>query len=151
LFQQIRERRGLAYSVYSATTSYQDAGQLAIYAGCQPERLGEVAAVAREELAGVLDGGLTDAEVARAKGALRGGLVLGLEDTGSRMNRIGRHELDLGRQRSLRESLEIIDAVTVDEVAAVADDVLRRPLTSAVVGPFDSVDELPSSLRGPDA
>ena len=151
LFQQIRERRGLAYSVYSATTSYQDAGQLAIYAGCQPERLGEVAAVAREELAGVLDGGLTDAEVARAKGALRGGLVLGLEDTGSRMNRIGRHELDLGRQRSLRESLEIIDAVTVDEVAAVADDVLRRPLTSAVVGPFDSVDELPSSLRAPNA
>jgi predicted Zn-dependent peptidase len=149
LFQQVREQRGLAYSVYSSTTSYQDAGQLAIYAGCQPERLGEVAAVTREVLAEVVAGGLTEAEVNRAKGALRGGLVLGLEDTASRMNRIGRHELDLGRQRPLQQSLRLIDAVGAEEVASVAAEVLTRPLTAAVVGPYESVGELPVSVREP--
>ncbi|WP_028932930.1 M16 family metallopeptidase [Pseudonocardia spinosispora] len=146
LFQQVREQRGLAYSVYSATTSYQDAGQLAIYAGCQPDRLGEVVTVIRQVLADVVADGLTDAEVARAKGAMRGGLVLGMEDTASRMHRIGRHELDLGRQRSLRRSLELIEAVRPDEVASVAEELLTRPLTAAVVGPYDSPDDLPASL-----
>jgi predicted Zn-dependent peptidase len=146
LFQQVRERRGLAYSVYSSTTSYHDSGEFSVYAGCQPERLGEVIEVTRQILAEVAADGLTDTEVARAKGGLRGGLVLGLEDTASRMNRIGRHELDLGRQRSLRESLDAIDAVQTSEVASAAE-LLRGPMTAAVVGPYDSVDELPRSLR----
>ncbi|WP_425572290.1 M16 family metallopeptidase [Pseudonocardia eucalypti] len=141
LFQQVREQRGLAYSVYSATTSYADAGQLAVYAGCQPDRLGEVTSVIREVLDSVAERGLTDAEVARAKGALRGGLVLGLEDSASRMSRIGRHELDYGRQRSIRQTLDAIEAVTPDDVAAIAAEVLNRPLTTAVIGP---VDEAPS-------
>jgi predicted Zn-dependent peptidase len=147
LFQEIRERRGLAYSVYSATTNYADAGQLAVYAGCQPDRLGEVVTVIRDVLAQVATDGLTEEEVARAKGSLRGGLVLGLEDTASRMNRIGRHELDYGRQRPLRESLRAIESVRPDQVATVAADVLRRPLAAAVVGPFDSVNGLPRALR----
>jgi predicted Zn-dependent peptidase len=147
LFQRVREQRGLAYSVYSSTTSYQQTGEFSVYAGCQPERLGEVVEVTREILAELAADGVTDAELARAKGGLRGGLVLGLEDTASRMNRIGRHELDLGRQRTIEESLDAISAVSAAEVAEVAAEVLARPLTAAVVGPFDSVRELPGSLR----
>jgi len=147
LFQQIREQRGLAYSVYSGATSYTDTGQVSVYAGCQPDRLGEVVAVTRGVLAEVAAHGLTEAEVVRARGSLRGGLVLGLEDTASRMTRIGRHELDLGRQRSLRQSLDAIEAVTPEQVASVAADVLRRPFTAAVVGPYDTVGELPEALR----
>jgi predicted Zn-dependent peptidase len=147
LFQQIREERGLAYSVYSALTSYADAGSFGVYAGCAPERLDEVATVVRAVLADVAAGGLSPAEVARAQGNLRGGLVLGLEDTPSRMNRIGRSELDHGRQRSIAESLERITAVTVEDVAALASDLLAAPLTAAVVGPYDSEDDLPASLR----
>jgi predicted Zn-dependent peptidase len=149
LFQQVREQRGLAYSVYSATSSYHDAGQLSVYAGCQPDRLGEVAGVVRGVLDEVAHGGLTEAEVRRAQGALRGGLVLGLEDTASRMYRIGRHEVDLGRQRSLRQSLAEIEAVRPDEVAEVAAELLRGPLTTAVVGPYDSDADLPETLRSP--
>jgi predicted Zn-dependent peptidase len=147
LFQQVREERGLAYSVYSATASYADAGSLAVYAGCGPERLGEVATVVRGVLADVAAHGLTEAELARARGALRGGLVLGSEDTPSRMNRIGRSEVDHGRQRTITESLERISAVTGEQVAALAGELLGGPFTTAVVGPFDDEDALPDSVR----
>jgi predicted Zn-dependent peptidase len=147
LFQQIREQRGLAYSVYSATTGYSDAGELAVYAGCQPTRLGEVAGVIGDVLAQLAADGPTTEELARAKGALRGGLVLGLEDTASRMHRIGRHEIDLGHQRSLAESLSSIDEVDADAVVELAGEVLSAPLIAAVVGPFAGPDELPSGLR----
>jgi len=147
LFQQIREERGLAYSVYSATGSYADAGTLAVYAGCGPERLGEVATVVRGVLADVAANGLTTAELARARGSLRGGLVLGSEDTPSRMNRIGRSEVDHGRQRTITESLDRISAVTGEQVTALARDLLEQPPVTAVVGPFDDEDALPSSVR----
>ncbi|WP_374112029.1 M16 family metallopeptidase [Pseudonocardia sp. TRM90224] len=147
LFQQVREQRGLAYSVYSTVASYADAGSVAVYAGCAPERLDETAAVVRAVLAEVAADGLTPAEVTRAQGNLRGGLVLGLEDTPSRMNRLGRSELDHGRQRSIAESLDRISAVTVEQVAELARELLAAPLTAAVVGPYDTADELPDSLR----
>ncbi len=120
LFQQVREQRGLAYSVYSAVSAYADAGSLSVYAGCAPERLDEVATVVRAVLAEVAADGLTPAELARAQGNLRGGLVLGLEDTPSRMNRLGRSELDHGRQRTIAESLDRITAVTAEQVTALA-------------------------------
>lgn len=148
LFQQVREERGLAYSVYASAASYADAGSLAVYAGCAPERLGEVAAVVRGVLADVAANGLTEAELARARGALRGGLVLGSEDTPSRMHRIGRSEVDHGRQRTLGESLDRIAGVTGEEVAALARDLLAPEPTVAVVGPFDDEDALPRSVRG---
>src|SRR6185437_12605748 len=148
LFQQVREERGLAYSVYSATASYADAGSLAVYAGCGPERLGEVATVVRGVLADVAANGLTDAELARARGSLRGGLVLGSEDTPSRMNRIGRSEVDHGRQRTIGESLERISAVTGEQVATLARELLEQPQVTAVVGTFDDEDALPASVRG---
>ena len=148
LFQQVREQRGLAYSVYSSTASYADAGSFAVYAGCGPERLGEVAAVVRGVLGDVAEHGLTGAELARARGSLRGGLVLGSEDTPSRMNRIGRSEVDHGRQRTIGESLERISAVTGEQVAALARELLEQPQVTAVVGPFDDEDALPASVRG---
>ena len=147
LFQQIREQRGLAYSVYSATTGYSDAGELAVYAGCQPVRLGQVAGLVGDVLGQLAAYGPTSEELARAKGALRGGLVLGLEDTASRMHRIGRHELDLGHQRTLAESLAMIEQVDAGAVAELATEVLSAPLTAAVVGPFADTDELPDGLR----
>jgi predicted Zn-dependent peptidase len=148
LFQQVREERGLAYSVYSSTATYADAGSLAVYAGCGPERLGEVATVVRGVLADVAANGLTDAELVRARGALRGGLVLGSEDTPSRMNRIGGSEVDHGRQRTIAESLDRISAVTGEQVAALAAELLAEEPTVAVVGPFDDDDALQRAVRG---
>jgi predicted Zn-dependent peptidase len=84
---------------------------------------------------------------ARAQGNLRGGIVLGLEDTPSRMNRLGRSELDHGRQRTITESLDRITAVTSDQVKALAAELLAAPLTAAVVGPYDDEHDLPASLR----
>ncbi|MEQ3555004.1 pitrilysin family protein [Pseudonocardia nematodicida] len=147
LFQQVREQRGLAYQVYSSTVRYADAGSLSVYAGCAPERLGEVVAVVRDVLGEVAAHGLTDAEVARAKGSLRGGLVLGSEDTASRMNRLGRAELDHGRQRSLAESLARIESVTPDETATLAAELLDQSLTASVVGPYEEPDDLPAPVR----
>ncbi|MFI0470108.1 MULTISPECIES: M16 family metallopeptidase [Saccharopolyspora] len=146
LFQEVRERRGLAYSVYSATTAYSDAGTFSVYAGCTPDRLGEVATVIRGVLAGVAADGLTADEVERGRGQLRGGLVLGLEDSASRMSRIGKIELNYGRHFTVEETLERIDAVTVDDVAELAAELLRRPLTTAVVGPYDSPEDLPDGV-----
>jgi predicted Zn-dependent peptidase len=147
LFQQVREQRGLAYSVYSAVAGYSDAGTFSVYAGCAPDRVDEVVTVIRGILDDVAAHGLTPAEVARARGNLRGGLVLGLEDTSSRMNRLGRAEIDHGRQRSIGESLDRIAAVTEQEVRELAQELLSGPLTVAVVGPYDSPADLPDSLR----
>ncbi len=143
----MREQRGLAYSVYSALSTYSDTGSFSVYAGCAPERLDEVAVVVRAVLAEVAADGLTPAELARAQGNLRGGMVLGLEDTPSRMNRIGRSELDHGRQRTITESLDRITAVTNEQVTALAGELLAAPLTAAVVGPYEDEAELPASLR----
>jgi predicted Zn-dependent peptidase len=148
LFQQIREERGLAYSVFSSVDTFADTGALSVYAGCSPDSLADVARLARDVLGDVARNGLTDAEVARAKGSLRGGLVLGLEDSGSRMNRIGRSELNYGDHRSISETLDSIGAVTSEQVNAVAAEVLHRPASAAVVGPYRRKRDLPAAVRG---
>ncbi|HEV7899267.1 MAG TPA: pitrilysin family protein [Planosporangium sp.] len=140
LFQQIRERRGLAYSVYSYTSQYADSGLFAVYAGCAPGKVDEVLALTRDELAKVAASGVTDAEVARGKGMLKGSLVLGLEDTGSRMSRLGKGELLYREMLSVDDLLARIDAVTPDDVRAVAAEVLVNPASLAVIGPFDDHD-----------
>lgn len=150
LFQEIRERRGLAYQVYSSMACYADTGYLAVYAGCQPERLGDVARVLREVISDVAEHGLTDAEVARAKGQLRGGMVLGLEDTSSRMTRIGKNELNYGRYLSVDDTIARIDAVTTEQVTRLAHELLTSEgglCTAAVVGPYAHAEELPDDLR----
>jgi len=147
LFQQIRESRGLAYSVYSTVDTFSDSGALSVYAACLPERFSEVARVTADVLAEVALDGITEAECRIAKGSLRGGLVLGLEDSGSRMNRIGRSELNYGEHRSIDETLALIDKVTLDEVNLVAHQLLNRPFAAAVLGPYRTKRSLPQPLR----
>lgn len=147
LFQEIRESRGLAYSVYSTVDTFSDSGALSVYTACLPERFDDVVQVTTDVLQKVARDGITEAECRIAKGSLRGGLVLGLEDSGSRMNRIGRNELNFGEHRTIEQTLAKIDAVTVDEVNAVARRLLTRPSGAAVLGPQRSKRSLPQPLR----
>jgi len=140
LFQTVREERGLAYSVYSYTDSHADTGLFGVYAGCSPSRVGEVLDLVRAELAAVAEHGVTDEEVRRAQGGLRGGLVLGLEDSGARMSRLGKSELVHAEVLSPEQVLDRIGAVTPDDVREVARDVLTRPRALAVLGPSGGAD-----------
>ena len=135
LFQEVREKRGLAYSVHTFTDAYADAGIFGVYAGCAPERAHEVLRVCRGQLAEVGGGGATEEEVERAKGQLRGSLVIGLEDSGSRMSRLGRGELSYGELPSVSESLDRIAGVSVDDVRTLAASLLSSPRTLTVLGP----------------
>jgi predicted Zn-dependent peptidase len=151
LFQEIREKRGLAYSVYSYHSQYADAGMVGVYAGCAPGRVDEVLGLVRDELTRVAADGLTDVEVRRGKGMLAGSTVLGLEDTGSRMSRLGKGELLYGDVLSIDEQLGRIDAVTPDDVRAVAAALLTRPFSLGVIGPFADHDfdaVVPAARRG---
>jgi predicted Zn-dependent peptidase len=147
LFQEVRELRGLAYSVYSALDIFADSGALSVYAACLPERFDDVMAVTGEVLEAVARDGITEAECRIAKGSLRGGLVLGLEDSSSRMSRIGRSELNYGKHRSIEHTLQQIDEVTVEEVNAVAHRLLGKRYGAAVLGPYASKRSLPQQLR----
>ncbi|MGN9907385.1 M16 family metallopeptidase [Phytohabitans sp. LJ34] len=135
LFQEIREKRGLAYSVYSYSSQYADTGLFAVYAGCAPGKVDEVLELTRAELAAVAAKGFTEAELARGKGMSKGSYVLGLEDTGSRMSRLAKGELLYGSVLSVDELLARVDAVTLDQVNALATDLLTRPTSLAVIGP----------------
>src|ERR1700723_338101 len=137
LFQEVREKRGLAYSVYSFAAQHADTGMWGIYVGCLPAKADEVLAICAEEVTRLVEGGLTDAELARGKGQVRGSIVLGLEDPSSRMSRLGKSELVYPRLEPVDEVLAAIDGVTHDHVRAVAADILTRPKALAVVGPFD--------------
>jgi predicted Zn-dependent peptidase len=137
LFQEVRERRGLAYSVFSYRSAFVDTGSLAVYAATAPEHLDEVLGVVRAELDRlVADGGVSDRELAGAKGHLTGSLALSLESSASRMHRIGRNELALGEVPTLDDVVADVEAVSAADVARVIERVLgdgRRAL--AVVGP----------------
>jgi predicted Zn-dependent peptidase len=140
LFQRIREERGLAYSVYSFTGGYSDDGAFGVYAGCQPGKTDEVLGLMRVELDAAAAGTLSAAEIERGKGQVRGGIVLGLEDSGSRMTRIGKSELVYGDVVGVDELLARVDAVTDADVAEAAADLLSRPRCLTVVGPFGEHD-----------
>ncbi|WP_240770422.1 pitrilysin family protein [Nocardioides sp. GY 10127] len=135
LFQEVRERRGLAYSVYSFSSHHADSGLVGVGLGCLPERLDGALDVVRAELVKVAEGGLTEEELRRGRGQLRGGLVLGLEDSGSRMSRLGKAELVHERYLPVEEVLSRIESVDVHDVARVAAEVLRGEEILAVVGP----------------
>ena len=136
LFQEVREARGLAYSVYSFASAYSDAGYFGLYAGCAPSKIDEVISLLVAELGRLATGGVPADELARAHGQLAGSLVLGLEDTGSRMSRLGKAELVHGEYAGLDEALSRVRAVTAADVQGLAADLAARPLTMAVVGPF---------------
>ncbi|WP_093798716.1 pitrilysin family protein [Streptomyces sp. Wb2n-11] len=136
LFQEVREKRGLAYSVYSYTSSFADCGLFGVYAGCRPAQVHDVLKICRDELEKVAADGLPDEEIARAVGQLSGSTVLGLEDTGALMNRIGKSELAWGDHISVDDMLAKMAAVTPDEVRAVAADVLGHRPSLSVIGPL---------------
>ncbi|MDT0261124.1 M16 family metallopeptidase [Jatrophihabitans lederbergiae] len=140
LFQQIREQRGLAYSTYSFTSSYAGDGMFGLYAGCQPGKADEVVSIMKSVLESVSADGIGADEVQRAKGQLSGGMVLGLEDSGSRMTRIGKAELTYGDVLGLDDLLALVDAVTAAQVNDLAAELTAQPSCLTVVGPFGEHD-----------
>ncbi|BCW35541.1 putative zinc protease [Arthrobacter sp. StoSoilA2] len=137
LFQEIREKRGLVYSTYSFTAAYADAGYFGMYAGCTPSKVRQVLDLLGVELDKLAKEGITEEELRKAVGQLSGGIVLALEDTGSRMSRLGRAELVSGEFQDIDETLARIKAVTVDEVQELARELAAAPRTITVVGPFE--------------
>ncbi len=135
LFQEVRELRGLAYSVYSFASHHADSGLVGVAVGCLPAKLDDVLAVVRAELAKVAADGISADELARGKGQLRGGLVLGLEDSGSRMSRLGKAELVYDELLSIDEVMARIDAVTLEQVHDIARELFSQPEVLAIVGP----------------
>jgi predicted Zn-dependent peptidase len=138
LFQEIREKRGLAYSVYAYAQQFAGSGQIGFYAGCNPAKAIEVIEIIREVLSDVAEHGMTHAEINRAKGAVRGSLVLSQEDSGSRMSRIGKNEIVYGHVMGFDEILHEISSVTQEDVRKVASEFLTKTPTLALVGPFKS-------------
>jgi predicted Zn-dependent peptidase len=147
LFQEVREKRGLAYSVFSYRSSLEDTGTFAVYAGTAPERAPEVLTIIDAELDRLCaDRCLAPAELERAKGHFKGQMVLGLESGSARMERIGRSEVTTGEIQTVDAMVAAIDAVTPDDVARVIDRVLAGgPRVLAAVGPVDG-DELTACL-----
>jgi predicted Zn-dependent peptidase len=138
LFQEIREKRGLAYSVYTFQQPYRDAGLFAVYAGTAPADAQECVDVIVEQLHTAVAGVITDAEVRLAKEHLKGSLTLSLESSSARMIGLGRNEFNLGRQVTPEEIEARIDAVRLDEVSALAAELLRpNQFGMCVLGPVD--------------
>lgn len=136
LFQEIREKRGLAYSVYSYSQQFAGSGLLGFYAGCHPTKAIEVVEIIREVLHDVAENGMTAEEISRAKGAVKGSLVLSQEDSGSRMSSIGKSEIVYGEVMSFDEILKRISDVTPVAVRQLAGEILLQRPTLALVGPF---------------
>jgi predicted Zn-dependent peptidase len=140
LFREVREERGLAYSVYAFRLAYADAGAWGVYVGTTPSQTDTALKVIRDELDKVMEEGVTEAELERAKGSMRGGLALSLEDSNSRMVRLGRDELAGMPHLSTDERLERLNAVTREDVQKVAREMYSADRLIGAVGPFDDSD-----------
>ena len=147
LFQEIREKRGMAYSVYAYAQQFAGSGFLGFYAGCNPSKTQDVISVIREVLADVATNGMTHEEIERAKGAVRGSLVLSQEDSGSRMSRIGKNEIVYGEIMDFDAILKKIDGVNSEQIRKVASEILTQRPTLALVGPFKSEAPFEKVLR----
>ncbi|GAA1610134.1 M16 family metallopeptidase [Leucobacter chromiireducens] len=134
LFQEIREKRGLAYTAYSFGASYSDTGVFGMYAGMAPEKASEVLELSQLELQKLADSGITAEEHERALGQIAGSSALALEDSETRMGRLARAEIGTGELYDLDTSLALIHAVTGEEVREVAAALAGRPLTVVAVG-----------------
>ena len=137
LFQEVREKRGLAYSVYSFAAGYSDTGIFGMYGACAPQKARSVAAIMIDELRRLASDGISHEELARAVGQLSGGSALALEDSDTRMTRLGRSELAIGEFADLDETLRRLALVTDDDVRELAGTLASRPLTIAAVGAVD--------------
>jgi predicted Zn-dependent peptidase len=140
LFQKVREERGLCYSIVSDRIAYSDAGALAVSVGTAPERVNEVLKIVTDEIENLAEHGITERELALAKGHLKADTLLSLEDSGSRMGRIGASLLLHGEVLDIDTITARVDAVTLDEVAELAARIFAGPRTLAAVGPFSSDD-----------
>ena len=138
LFQEIREKRGLAYSVYSYAQQFAGSGQIGFYAGCNPSKATEVINIIQEVIADVACNGMSHEEIERAKGAVRGSLVLSQEDSASRMSRIGKSEIVYGDIMGFDEILKAVARVTPEDVRVIASKYLTKTPTLGVVGPYKS-------------
>ncbi len=140
LFNAIREERGLTYSVYSFKTAYADAGAWGVYAGTSPDQADTVFELIQAEIDSIVGEGITQDELERARGAMRGSLALSMEDSASRMVRLGRAELIGFEHLSIDERIERIEEVTLDDIRDVAEAVLTGPKVIGAVGPFSASD-----------
>jgi predicted Zn-dependent peptidase len=148
LFQNVREKRGLAYSVGSGLSAFRDAGLLSIYAGCSNQRVDEVVRVIMDELRAVVAQPIEESELIRAKDNVKGSLILGLESTWQRAAYLARQEIYFDEPFTLEETLAGIDAVRLDDVARVARELLTRsPVSVAVVGDVDGWTIPPGELQ----
>lgn len=144
LFQEVREQRGLAYSVFSYHSSYQDSGLLAIYAGTGNNQLDLLFETIQETIDKLKEDGITEKELKNSKEQMKGSLMLGLESTNSRMSRNGKNELLLGRHRTLDEIIEEINSVTVEKVNELACRIFAEDCALALISPSG---RLPSRIR----
>ena len=147
LFQEIREKRGLAYSVYAYAQQFAGSGQIGFYAGCNPTKAIEVVEIIREVLADVAENGMSHEEIERAKGAVRGSLVLSQEDSASRMSRIGKNEIVYGQVMGFDDILKAISRVNPTDVREIASEYLTKSPTLALVGPFKNEAKFEKVLR----
>lgn len=137
LFQEIREKRGLAYSVYSYHTAHADSGEFTIYMGTAPKQTDEVLKITMDVLQGVAQNGLSEEELRKGKEQLKGSFILSLESTSSRMNRLGKNELMVGKHHSLDEILQMIDSVSQDDIRKLINRLFAQPFALAMVGKSD--------------
>jgi predicted Zn-dependent peptidase len=153
LFQEVRERRGLAYAVYSFTSAYQDTGQVGLYLGTRPDNVTDALAVVGSELEHLREQPATPEELERAKENLKGRVVLSLESTGARMTRLGSEVLAGAPLLSLDETVERIEAVSLDDVAELVGDLWApEKLSAAGIGPEESrFDEGLEAIGSPHA
>jgi predicted Zn-dependent peptidase len=136
LFQEIREKRGLAYAVYSYHAQYQDAGEYVVYAGTRPDNAAEVIRLIREEIDKLVQSGITAEELDRVRESIKGQTILGLESTRARMTRLGKSEVTQGDLLSLDELVERIDSVTTGDVQAIAQRIFNGNHALAIIAPF---------------
>jgi predicted Zn-dependent peptidase len=147
LFQEIREKRGLAYSVYAYAQQFAGSGVLGFYAGCNPAKAIEVVEIIRSVLSDVAENGMTHEEIERAKGAVRGSLVLSQEDSGSRMSRIGKNEIVYGQVMDFDDILKSIARVSNQDIREIASEFLVKTPTLALVGPFKNESKFEKVLQ----
>jgi len=137
LFQEIREKRGLAYSIYSYIASYSDSGYLAIYLGVDKESVNESLALISKEISMLQDIPVSDKELANAKDFVKSGLFLSMENMEAIMTRIARNEMNFGKYIPLEEVLDSIDRVTGEDILRLGSKVFgRQELTLAGLGPI---------------
>lgn len=146
LFQEVREKRGLAYSIYSFLTNYSDTGVLAVYAGTSKKDSKTLVDVIVDEFHKMTDH-ITEEEVLRAKAQMKASLLMGLESSSSRARRIAHTLLSFGHYISIEEIIQKIDQLTVDHAYQFARDTLSKPLSMASLGPIQNVPEFDSVER----